>query len=83
MTVVVPTVTEVAVAVKQKPELSTLPGVTKAIRAAEGALGTEGRVLVRYSGTEPKARVLVEGPNDTHNRRHAESIADELRKAAG
>jgi phosphoglucosamine mutase len=75
--------TQVAVAVKRKPELSTLPGVTKAVRAAESALGADGRVLVRYSGTEPKARVLVEGPNDTHNRRYAEAIADELRRAAG
>lgn len=75
--------TQLNLAVKSKPELSTLPGVVSAIRSVEGALGREGRVLVRYSGTESKVRVLVEGPDEAKNRRHADTIAGELQKAIG
>jgi phosphoglucosamine mutase len=72
-----------AVAVKQKRPLETLPGVVRAIGSVERALGGEGRVVVRYSGTENKARVLVEGPDARRIREHAETIAEELRKALG
>jgi len=72
-----------AVAVKEKRPLQTLPGVIRAIVSAEQALGGEGRVLVRYSGTENKARVLVEGPDARRIREYAETIAEELRKALG
>jgi phosphoglucosamine mutase len=72
-----------AVAVKEKRPLETLPGVIRAIVSAEQALDGEGRVLVRYSGTENKARVLVEGPDARRIREYAETIAEELRKALG
>jgi phosphoglucosamine mutase len=72
-----------SVAVKEKRPLETLPGVIRAIVSAEQALYGEGRVLVRYSGTENKARVLVEGPDARRIREHAETIAEELRKALG
>jgi phosphoglucosamine mutase len=72
-----------AVAVKEKRPLETLPGVIRAIVWAEQALDGEGRVLVRYSGTENKARVLVEGPDARRIREYAETIAEELRKALG
>jgi phosphoglucosamine mutase len=52
----------VNVRVRSKRPLSELPGVTEEIRAAERAFGDAGRVLVRFSGTEPLARVMVEGP---------------------
>ncbi|MEE2961806.1 MAG: phosphoglucosamine mutase [Myxococcota bacterium] len=48
--------------VKTKPPLEELSQVQAAIQQAETTLGTDGRVMVRYSGTESKARVLVEGP---------------------
>ena len=51
-----------ALAVKSKPALSTLTKLTAAIREVETDLDTHGRVMVRYSGTEAKIRLLVEGP---------------------
>ena len=49
----------------------------------EKKLGKDGRVLVRYSGTEPKVRVLVEGTDAKKIRAWAEEIGDSLRKALG
>jgi phosphoglucosamine mutase len=51
--------------VREKRDLSTLPHLPFAIQSLERELGGQGRVLVRYSGTEPKLRLLVEGPTDT------------------
>jgi phosphoglucosamine mutase len=73
----------VNVAVREKRPLSELPSVGKAIGAAEKTLGAEGRVLVRFSGTENKVRVLVEGPDAKRIRALADGIAEELRKALG
>ncbi len=53
-----------ALRVKDKRPLETLPAVTAVIAELEHELGTRGRLLVRYSGTESKLRLLVEGPND-------------------
>lgn len=50
-----------AIRVGAKPDVATLPGLSAAIAAAETRLSGEGRVMVRYSGTEPKIRLLVEG----------------------
>jgi phosphoglucosamine mutase len=71
----------VNVAVREKRPLAELPEVGRAIAAVEKALGGGGRVLVRFSGTENKARVLVEGPDAKRIRAHAEHIAGEIRKA--
>jgi phosphoglucosamine mutase len=75
--------TQVNLPIRSRRELSELPRVMKAIRAAEGALGREGRVLVRFSGTELKVRVLVEGVNRSANDGHAGSIVEELKRALG
>jgi phosphoglucosamine mutase len=69
--------------VKSKPELGSLPGVMRAIRDVERKLGANGRVLVRYSGTEPKVRVLVEGPDQKQIDGYAAEIASELKRAIG
>lgn len=52
------------VPVAAKPPLESLPGVAAAARAAELRLGREGRLVLRYSGTEPLARVMIEGPDE-------------------
>ena len=70
-------------AVREKPELGSLPAVMRAVRDVEKKLGKEGRVLVRYSGTEPKVRVLVEGPEKKLIEGYAGGIAAELKKAIG
>ncbi|ATB40217.1 phosphoglucosamine mutase [Cystobacter fuscus] len=69
------------VVVKNKRELGELPSVMRAIQDVEKKLGKEGRVLVRFSGTEPKARVLIEGTDATRNEQYAQQIAQELSAA--
>jgi phosphoglucosamine mutase len=73
----------VNVAVREKRPIAELPDVARAIAAVERALGADGRVLVRFSGTENKVRVLVEGPDAKRVRAQAEVIAGEIRKALG
>ena len=53
-----------ALSVREKKPLEELAQLTAAIQALEAGFGTQGRVLVRYSGTEAKLRLLVEGPTD-------------------
>ena len=50
------------VRIKERKRLEDLPAVAAEICAAEDSFGDSGRVLVRFSGTEPLARVMVEGP---------------------
>jgi phosphoglucosamine mutase len=73
----------VNVVVREKRPIAELPEVAKSIAAAEKALGDEGRVLVRFSGTENKVRVLVEGPDAKWIRALADGIAGELKAAIG
>jgi phosphoglucosamine mutase len=71
----------VNIKVRERRPLAELPTVQKLIRAAEEKLARDGRVLVRYSGTEPKARVMVEGPDQTVIKGLADEIAAELQRA--
>jgi len=66
--------------VKSKPELSTVPEITQVIRDVEERLGDKGRVLVRYSGTQPMCRVMVEGPTYEDTENYCKQIADVLRE---
>ncbi|MEW5766170.1 MAG: phosphoglucosamine mutase [bacterium] len=71
------------IGVKSKPNLTDLPEVMDAITTAENKLGEDGRVLVRYSGTEPKVRVMVEGPTVEETETMAKSIAAAIEKEIG
>jgi phosphoglucosamine mutase len=68
-------------AVARKTPLHELAAVATVIRRVEDALGQEGRVLVRYSGTEPKARVMIEGTDENTIRSYAEEIVTTMQKA--
>jgi len=70
------------VRVREKKALADLPGVARAVEDCQRAFGSSGRVLVRFSGTEPLARVMVEGPDmaqvDAHTERIAQAIQEEI-----
>ncbi len=68
------------VKVKEKKDMASLPGVRAKIAAVEKDLGARGRLLVRYSGTELLARVMLEGENEDRIRAMAQEIAEEIRK---
>ena len=67
------------VEVKEKKDLKTLPQARQAIHEAEKRLGARGRLLVRYSGTEPKLRVMTEGEDESLVRQVAEDLAQGLK----
>lgn len=73
----------VNVRVQAKRPLSELEAVGQEIRDAEGAFGDSGRVLVRFSGTEPLARVMVEGPDEALVRHYAYRIASAIETELG
>jgi len=73
----------VNIRVKERKPLDQLPGVAEEIRACESALNGLGRVLVRFSGTEPLARVMVEGPDIAQVENWAERIASAIRGELG
>jgi phosphoglucosamine mutase len=60
--------------VASKPALESLPRYQAALAQAERELGGQGRILVRYSGTENKVRVMVEGPDEVQTRNIAEQL---------
>ncbi len=71
------------VAVKHKPDLTSVPQVVEVIEQVEWELGSEGRVLVRYSGTQNLCRVMVEGPSEEKTERYCGMIAEAIREALG
>jgi phosphoglucosamine mutase len=75
--------TIVNVKVKSKPPLETLPQVAKALDEAQTALGENGRIVLRYSGTEQLARVMVEAEHHADVQRFSQSVADALRISIG
>jgi phosphoglucosamine mutase len=69
--------------VQRKIPIQQMPPVEAAIERARRELGDEGRVLVRYSGTQPLARIMIEGKSQTRIRELAEDIAQKLEEQIG
>ena len=73
----------VNVKVREKPPLDSIDAVSKALAEAKATLGENGRVVVRYSGTEPLVRVMVEAEEEADVERFSESIAEAVRESIG
>lgn len=71
------------VRVARKVEFTMLPKVMEAVADAEARLGADGRVLLRYSGTEPLARVMLEGEDATLVNGLAKRVAEAIRQEIG
>jgi phosphoglucosamine mutase len=69
--------------IASKPPIEEVPALTAAIKKAEDELDDQGRVLVRYSGTEALCRVMVEGPSEEITERLSGSIADVVKSELG
>ena len=69
--------------VRKKPVIEDVPEIMGAIRTVEERLGDKGRVLVRYSGTQPLCRVMVEGPQKDKTQLYCQQIADVVKATLG
>jgi len=69
--------------VQTKPDINTVPAIADAIKSVESELGEGGRVLVRYSGTQPLCRVMVEGPSETETQRYCKQLSDIIKENIG
>lgn len=75
--------TLVNVRVASKPDLAALPRVAAAARDVERELGADGRLVLRYSGTEPLARVMIEGPDQDTIEKLADGLAAVIAEELG
>ena len=73
----------VNIEVREKRPLEEIASVAERIRAAEEELDDSGRVVIRYSGTEALARVMIEAESEERMRHHADAIADAIRLELG
>ena len=73
----------VNVEVREKPPLGEIGEFQDELSKINGELGEEGRIVARYSGTEPKARIMVEGPDKTVVKGYADELAACLRRQIG
>jgi len=71
------------VKVVKKTPFESLPRVQKALKEARSLLGDAGRLLLRYSGTEPVARVMAEGERKKKVKEAAETVAEAIRAELG
>ncbi len=70
----------VNVDVKKRIDFETMPNVVEKINKTKKKLKNNGRVIVRYSGTQNVARIMVEGDNEKEIKKYAKEIADEIKK---
>ncbi|MDH5567233.1 MAG: phosphoglucosamine mutase, partial [Myxococcales bacterium] len=73
----------ISVPVARQTPIQELPDLQAAVRRVERELGDQGRVLIRFSGTEPKARVMVEGENEQSVSQYARDLAEILQRCLG
>jgi phosphoglucosamine mutase len=73
----------VNVTVGRKPDITSVPEIVEAIKRIENELGDEGRVLVRYSGTQNMCRVMIEGPTAAVTEKYCAQLAEVIRTALG
>jgi len=73
----------VNVKVRERRPLEGIPAIAEKIRAAEEDLKDSGRVVIRYSGTEHLARVMIEAESEELMRKHADAIAEAIRSELG
>jgi phosphoglucosamine mutase len=73
----------VNVRVREKADYMQVPAIAELIRRVESHLAGQGRLLVRYSGTEPLLRIMLEGKNDAEIRAWAEEIAGAVKAHLG
>jgi len=71
------------VRVREKRPFGELAGVQAAVAEVEDLLANKGRLLLRYSGTEPLARVMIEGENQHQIEAYAEKIAAAIKQEIG
>jgi phosphoglucosamine mutase len=71
------------VRVRERPALSEIPAVYEAIGKAEHTLRSRGRVLIRYSGTEPLLRIMMEGPDRGEIEQLAKAVEEAVRRSIG
>ena len=71
------------VEVKEKKDLSEFPEIDGRIKKIEKSLGDSGRVLIRYSGTEPLLRIMIEGEDETKLHRFAQELVELVKKYLG
>ena len=66
--------------VARKPPLESATDIQHMINEIEEKLKGKGRVLVRYSGTQPQCRVMVEGPTEKETNAYCQQIAEQVQK---
>jgi len=71
------------VRVRERIDLRSVPAIAAAIENVEARVDGQGRLLVRYSGTEPLLRVMLEGRNEQEIRAWAQEIVDAVKKHLG
>jgi phosphoglucosamine mutase len=71
------------VKIKEKKDLNQFPEIIKTINEVKKKLGNEGRVIVRFSGTEPKVRIMVEGKDPIVIKEYANQIGEKIEKYLG